>query len=58
MRRCLLAFWDSGGCGWRGDADDELRRRRQWLGATVSGRSGLWRPAEVGAGGVLRASDS
>jgi hypothetical protein len=34
-----------------------LRRRWQWLGATVSGRSRLWRPAEVGAGGVLRASD-
>jgi hypothetical protein len=29
-----------------------------WLGATISGRSGLWRPAEVGAGGVLRASDN
>lgn len=52
-----------GGCGqhggdygWRGG--DGLRRRRSWLGATDSGRSGLWQPREVGAGGVLRVSVS
>jgi hypothetical protein len=36
------------GYGWR--AGDGLRRRRSWLSATDSGRSGLWRPREDGAG--------
>jgi hypothetical protein len=43
---------------WRGDDGDGLRPWWSWLGATASNGFRLWRPEEVEAEGMLRASVS